>query len=113
MVLATKGAGGPPDASPKGDPAGVVAALDRNRLAAPDRLGDNRFVRFESLFDDPAVALLFLIPGMAEAMKTHAAPAFALEAIEAALDQDLKERLYRARLRRPAPLANLRFPARV
>ena len=63
VVLATRGADGLLDLSPKGDPAGFVAVLDERTLAIPDRLGNNRFDSYENLLLDPSVGLIFLIPG--------------------------------------------------
>ena len=42
VMIATRGADGRLDVSPKGDPAGFVAVLDERTLAIPDRLGNNR-----------------------------------------------------------------------
>ncbi len=63
VVLATRGPDGLLDLSPKGDPAGFVAVLDRQTLAIPDRLGNNRFDSYENLLVHPEAALIFLIPG--------------------------------------------------
>ncbi|MGF1502428.1 MAG: MSMEG_1061 family FMN-dependent PPOX-type flavoprotein [Paracoccaceae bacterium] len=63
VVLATRGADGLLDLSPKGDPAGFVAVLDEKTLAVPDRLGNNRFDSYENLFVHPEASLIFLIPG--------------------------------------------------
>lgn len=68
-VLATLGADGLPDLSPKGDPAGFVAVLDRKTLALPDRPGNKRFDSFENMLVTPAVALLFLIPGRGDTLR--------------------------------------------
>ena len=62
-VLATRGADGLLDVSPKGDPAGFVDVLSPKILALPDRLGNGRFDSYENLFIDPTMAILFLIPG--------------------------------------------------
>ncbi|WP_416898100.1 MAG: MSMEG_1061 family FMN-dependent PPOX-type flavoprotein [Minwuia sp.] len=68
-VLATRGANGLLDVSPKGDPAGFVDVLSPKVLALPDRLGNGRFDSYENLFDDPTVALLFLIPGHSDTLR--------------------------------------------
>ena len=69
VVIATQGADGLPDVSPKGDPAGFVAVLDEKTLAVPDRLGNNRFDSFGNLLKDPGVALLFMIPGHSDTLR--------------------------------------------
>jgi uncharacterized protein len=63
LVVATRGADGRLDLSPKGDPAGFVAVLDDRTLAVPDRHGNNRADSFENLLTHPEVGLFFLIPG--------------------------------------------------
>jgi hypothetical protein len=52
------------DVSPKGDPAGFVKVLDERTLAIPDRLGNRRFDTFRNILRNPAVGLVFLIPGI-------------------------------------------------
>jgi len=63
IMVATRGADGRLDLSPKGDPAGFVAILDEKTLAIPDRLGNNRLDTFENLLAYPEIGLLFIIPG--------------------------------------------------
>ena len=64
-VIATRGSDGRLDLSPKGDPAGFVAVLDKKTIAIPDRLGNKRIDSFENLLVHPEVGLLFVIPGYA------------------------------------------------
>jgi uncharacterized protein len=52
-IVATRGADGWLDLSPKGDPAGFVAVLDAHTLAIPDRLGNNRLDSFANLLVHP------------------------------------------------------------
>jgi PPOX class probable FMN-dependent enzyme len=68
-VVATRGADGRLDVSPKGDPAGFVAVLDSHTLAIPDRPGNNRADGFENLLVHPEVGLLFLIPGVGDTLR--------------------------------------------
>jgi uncharacterized protein len=63
VVIASRGADGRFDLSPKGDPPGFVAVLDEKTLAIPDRLGNNRLDTFENLLTHPEVGLFFIIPG--------------------------------------------------
>jgi len=69
LVMATRGRDGLLDQSPKGDPAGFVEVLDRKTLAIPDRLGNGRFDSYENLIADPALALIFLIPGHTDTLR--------------------------------------------
>jgi len=62
-VIATKGADGLIEVSPKGDPAGFVTVLDEKTLAIPDRLGNKRVDTIENLLVNADVGLIFLIPG--------------------------------------------------
>jgi uncharacterized protein len=63
VLVATRGADGRLDLSPKGDPAGFVQVLDETTLAIPDRPGNHRLDTFENLLAHPEIGLLFLIPG--------------------------------------------------
>ena len=63
VVVATRGADGLLDLSPKGDPVGFVDVIDEKTLAIPDRLGNKRIDSFENLLVNPEVGLIFLIPG--------------------------------------------------
>lgn len=69
VVVATIGQDGLPDASPKGDPAGFVMVLDEKTLVIPERQGNQRLDGFENLLLNPAVSLLFLIPGNTETLR--------------------------------------------
>lgn len=69
LVVATRGRDGRLDLSPKGDPAGFVVVLDEKTIAIPDRLGNNRVDSFENLMFDPAVGLIFMIPGHGDTLR--------------------------------------------
>lgn len=68
-VLATIGADGMLDQSPKGDPAGFVHVLDEKTLALPDRPGNRRYDSFENILHTPEVALIFAIPGHSDTLR--------------------------------------------
>jgi PPOX class probable FMN-dependent enzyme len=70
MVLATSDGRGL-DVSPKGDPAGFVRVEDDRRLIVPDRPGNNRLDGMMNILDNPQVALLFLIPTVAETLRIN------------------------------------------
>lgn len=59
------------DVSPKGDMPGFVAILDDTTIAIPDRPGNNRLDTWENIVVNPAVGLLFLIPGMNETLRVN------------------------------------------
>jgi len=59
------------DVSPRGDPPGFCRVLDDKHLLLPDRIGNNRFDTMGNLFHNPAIGMLFLVPGMAEALRIN------------------------------------------
>ena len=69
VLIATRGSDGRMDVSPKGDPAGFVTVLDRNRLAIPDRPGNNRLDTLENILVHPELSLIFMIPGKGDTLR--------------------------------------------
>ena len=69
-VLATLGPEGL-DTSPRGDAPGFVKVADARTLLLPDRRGNQRIDSLRNIVHDPHVALLFLIPGVAEALRIN------------------------------------------
>jgi len=69
VMVATRGADGQMDVSPKGDPPGFVAVLDEKTLAIPDRPGNHRLDTFENLLTHPDVGLFFIIPGNGDTLR--------------------------------------------
>ncbi len=69
-VVGTQGPGGQ-DVSPRGDPAGFVRVLGDRHLLLPDRIGNNRFDSYDNLFANPAIGLLFFVPGMSEMLRIN------------------------------------------
>lgn len=51
------------DASPKGDPAGFLVALDDRTVALPDRPGNRRTDTFHNVLERPEVTILAMSPG--------------------------------------------------
>jgi hypothetical protein len=74
VVIASVGANGMMDISPKGDPAGFVQVLDPKTLAVPDRLGNHRGDTFLNVLENPNVALMFVIPKRREWCGSSARP---------------------------------------
>ena len=68
LVASSDGAGGL-DISPKGDPAGFAQVLDAHTVAVPERPGNRRADTYRNVLCEPAVALLFLIPGKPETLR--------------------------------------------
>ena len=69
-VLATRGPHGL-DTSPRGDGPGFVQVADAHTLLLPDRRGNQRIDSLRNLVHDPHLALLFLIPGIGEALRVN------------------------------------------
>jgi PPOX class probable FMN-dependent enzyme len=71
LVLATAGADGRLDASPRGDRAGFVQVLDDRTLLIPDWPGNNRLDSLTNLVEHPRAGLIFLIPGVDETLRVN------------------------------------------
>ena len=71
VVLASAGADGRVDCSPRGDPPGFVAVLDDRTLLLPDRRGNNRADSLTNVLENPYVGMLFLIPGVDETLRVN------------------------------------------
>jgi uncharacterized protein len=71
VLIGSSDRAGNGDVTPKGDRPGFVRILDDRTLAMPDRPGNNRLDTFENLIENPAVGLLFLIPGMNETLRVN------------------------------------------
>ncbi|WP_310618828.1 pyridoxamine 5'-phosphate oxidase family protein [Flexibacterium corallicola] len=59
------------DCSPRGDPAGFVQVIDTKTIEFPDRPGNNRLDSLTNIIRNPAVALLFLIPGQGNTLRIN------------------------------------------
>jgi hypothetical protein len=71
LTLATQAPDGRADVSPRGDPPGFVKVLDAGRLLIPDRSGNNRLDSLSNILANPAVGLLFLIPGFEDTLRVN------------------------------------------
>lgn len=70
-VIGTQSADGRADVSPRGDPAGFVQVLDDQRIAIPERPGNKRLDTLTNILENPAVGLLFMIPGFEETLRIN------------------------------------------
>lgn len=58
------------DASPRGDdPERAFRVIDAKTIAIPDRRGNNRIDTLRNIIENPRVGLVFLIPGVEEALR--------------------------------------------
>lgn len=70
-LVATSGADGSCDVSPKGDPAGFTLVLDERTIAVPERPGNRRADGFRNILANPHVGLIFLIPGRGDTLRIN------------------------------------------
>lgn len=70
-VLATAGADGRCDSSPRGGQAGFIQVIDDKHLVLPEVTGNRRADSLANLLDNPHVGLLLLIPGYRETLRIN------------------------------------------
>ncbi|MGH2856926.1 MAG: pyridoxamine 5'-phosphate oxidase family protein [Solirubrobacteraceae bacterium] len=71
VCVATAGADGGLDVSPRGDPAGFVQILGDSTLLIPERPGNRIADTLSNLVANPRIALLFLIPGVGDTFRVN------------------------------------------
>jgi PPOX class probable FMN-dependent enzyme len=71
LCLATSAADGTCDVSPRGDPPGFVRVLDERTLLLPDRPGNRLADSHRNILQNPHVALIFIIPGVADTFRVN------------------------------------------
>ncbi|XTZ17013.1 pyridoxamine 5'-phosphate oxidase family protein [Micromonospora echinospora] len=70
-LIATAGADGTCDVSPKGDPPGFTLVLDDRTIAIPERPGNRRADGFHNILENPHVGLVFLVPGRSDTLRVN------------------------------------------
>lgn len=71
LLLSTADTEGRPDVSPKGDGPGFVAVEDERTLLVPERKGNRLIFALQNVLANPAVALIFLVPGTEETLRVQ------------------------------------------
>jgi len=71
LLLATTGADGGVDVSPKGDEPGFVHIQDEKTLVIPDRPGNKLAYGFRNILENPSVGLIFVVPGVVETLRVN------------------------------------------
>lgn len=71
LCIGTQSPDGSADVSPRGDPPGFVKVLDDTTLLIPDRPGNNRLDTQSNILANPAVGLLFMVPGFDDTMRVN------------------------------------------
>lgn len=67
------------DVSPRGGEPGFVRAIDDRHLAFPDRPGNNRLDTLTNIVHQPAVGLLFFLPGVDDMLRVNGIAAITTE----------------------------------
>jgi PPOX class probable FMN-dependent enzyme len=70
-LVATAGADGTCDVSPKGDPPGFTYVVDDTTIAIPERPGNRRGDGFHNILDNGHVGLVYLIPGRGDTLRIN------------------------------------------
>jgi PPOX class probable FMN-dependent enzyme len=70
-LMATAGADGTCDVSPKGDPAGFTLVLDDTTIALPERPGNRRADGFLNMLGNPHIGLIYMIPGRTDTLRIN------------------------------------------
>lgn len=71
VFLATAGADGRCDVTPRGDAPGFVRVLDDRHVAIPDRKGNNRVDAMRNIIANPRAGLLFVVPGVDDTLRVN------------------------------------------
>jgi PPOX class probable FMN-dependent enzyme len=70
-LLATAGADGSCDVSPRGDEPGFALVLSDTTIALPERAGNRRGDGYTNLLENGHVGLLFMIPGRTDTLRIN------------------------------------------
>jgi PPOX class probable FMN-dependent enzyme len=71
VVIVGTQCGASADNSPRGDTPGFVKVADDHTLLIPDRRGNNRLDTLKNIVRNPAIGLLFLVPGVHETFRVN------------------------------------------
>ncbi len=71
VLLSTATAAGEPTISPKGGVPGFIGIGDAHTLYLPDQRGNNLIFSLQNILANPAIGLLFLVPGTCETLRVH------------------------------------------
>jgi PPOX class probable FMN-dependent enzyme len=71
LTIASADKHGMPDVSPRGDLPGFVAVPDAHTLVIPDRPGNRKVLTLTNILENPAVALIFFVPGRTESLRIN------------------------------------------
>lgn len=92
LVIASSGAGGALDASPRGGEPGFVKIVDANTLLIPDSPGNNRLDTLENIVQTGQVGLIFFLPGVDETLRVNGTAVLSVADDDLTLCTDAKRR---------------------
>lgn len=79
LLMATVGADGRMDVSPKGDLPGFVHVRDETTLLYPDRPGNNRLDGMRNIVETGRIGLIFLAPGVRETLRVNGTASISID----------------------------------
>ncbi|MEV7617810.1 MSMEG_1061 family FMN-dependent PPOX-type flavoprotein [Streptomyces sp. NPDC089799] len=71
VFIASAGADGSCDVTPRGGPAGFVSVLDECTLAVPDATGNRRLDSMHNIVETGRAGLIFLVPGRPSTLRVN------------------------------------------
>ncbi|MBS7545740.1 pyridoxamine 5'-phosphate oxidase family protein [Ancylobacter oerskovii] len=71
VMMGSFGADGRADVTPRGDAPGFIVVEDASTLLIPDRPGNNRLDTLTNILANPAIGLIFLVPGVDETLRVN------------------------------------------
>ncbi|WP_030192443.1 MSMEG_1061 family FMN-dependent PPOX-type flavoprotein [Streptomyces sp. NRRL S-87] len=71
VFIATAGADGRCDVTPRGGPAGFVSVLDEHTLVIPDATGNKRLDTGHNVVETGRAGLIFIVPGRAATLRVN------------------------------------------
>jgi uncharacterized protein len=71
LVIASADRDGLPDISPRGDLPGFAAVLDERTIVIPDRPGNKKLLTLTNVLENPAISLIFFVPGRTESLRVN------------------------------------------
>jgi hypothetical protein len=90
VVLASSGADGYMDASPRGGAPGFVKVLNTQTLLMPDSPGNNRLDTLENIVSTGRLGLLFMVPGFDETLRINGQAVLSTDPADLALCEDAR-----------------------
>lgn len=88
LVIASTGAAGAMDASPRGGAPGFVKVVGAHTLLIPDAPGNNRLDTLENIVATGQAGLLFLVPGVDETLRVNGQAVLSTDEADRALCAD-------------------------